>query len=227
MDVLYEDNHLIIVNKAVGDLVQGDATNDVTLLDDIKNYLKVKYNKPGNVFLGLVHRLDRPTSGAIIYAKTTKALSRLNESFKERETVKKYWAVVDNMPRCQEETLEHYLVRNTTSNKSVAMNSPRRGAKKSSLTYKVIGKSDKYTLLEIDLHTGRHHQIRAQLAAINVRIKGDLKYGFPRSNKDGGIHLHAREISFMHPVKKERVTVVAPCPKNDPLWKYFDPLLQD
>ena len=224
MEVLYEDNHLIVVNKQVGDLVQGDETNDITLLDDIKEYLKAKYNKPGNVFLGLVHRLDRPTSCAIIYAKTSKALSRLNESFKERETVKKYWAVVDQMPRCDEETLEHYLTRNTKNNKSIATTANRKGSKKSSLTYRVIGKSDKYVLLEIDLHTGRHHQIRAQLAAINVRIKGDLKYGFPRSNKDGGIHLHAREITFMHPVKKEMITVVAPCPKNDSLWQYFDPM---
>ena len=218
--ILYEDNHLIVVNKLPGELVQGDETGDRTLADDVKEYLRVKYSKPGNVYLGIPHRLDRPTSGIVVYAKTEKALIRLNEAFRGSGVRKTYWAVVDNMPRKPESTLIHYIVRNSANNKSVAYTKEIKGSKIARLDYKLIGTSDKYYLLEIALHTGRHHQIRAQLAAIGLHIKGDLKYGFPRSNPDGGIHLHARKIVFIHPVKKEEVTIVAP-PPHDPVWDYF------
>ena len=218
--ILYEDNHLIVVNKLPGELVQGDETGDRTLADDVKEYLRVKYSKPGNVYLGIPHRLDRPTSGIVVYAKTEKALIRLNEAFRGSGVRKTYWAVVDNMPRKPESTLIHYIVRNSANNKSVAYPKEIKGSKIARLDYKLIGTSDKYYLLEIALHTGRHHQIRAQLAAIGLHIKGDLKYGFLRSNPDGGIHLHARKIVFIHPVKKEEVTIVAP-PPHDPVWDYF------
>ncbi|MDY5908117.1 MAG: RNA pseudouridine synthase [Bullifex sp.] len=218
--ILYEDNHLIVVNKLPGELVQGDETGDRTLADDVKEYLRVKYSKPGNVYLGIPHRLDRPTSGIVVYAKTEKALIRLNEAFRGSGVRKTYWAVVDKMPRKPESTLIHYIVRNSANNKSVAYPKEIKGSKIARLDYKLIGTSDKYYLLEIALHTGRHHQIRAQLAAIGLHIKGDLKYGFPRSNPDGGIHLHARKIVFIHPVKKEEVTIVAP-PPHDPVWDYF------
>ena len=218
--ILFEDNHLIIINKLPGELVQGDETGDVTLADKIKEYLKITYNKPGNVYLGIPHRLDRPTSGIVVYTKTEKALIRLNEAFKGSSVKKTYWAVVDNMPKKSESTLIHYIVRNSANNKSVAYPKEIKGSKLAKLDYKVIGKSDKYYLLEIALHTGRHHQIRAQLAAIGLHIKGDLKYGFPRSNPDGGIHLHARKIVFTHPVKKEELTIIAP-PPNDTVWDYF------
>ena len=218
--ILFEDNHLIIINKLPGELVQGDETGDVTLADKIKEYLKVTYNKPGNVYLGIPHRLDRPTSGIVVYTKTEKALIRLNEAFKGSSVKKTYWAVVDNMPKKSDSTLIHYIVRNSANNKSVAYPKEIKGSKLEKLDYKVIGKSDKYYLLEIALHTGRHHQIRAQLAAIGLHIKGDLKYGFPRSNPDGGIHLHARKIVFTHPVKKEELTIIAP-PPHDTVWDYF------
>lgn len=218
--ILFEDNHLIIINKLPGELVQGDETGDITLADKIKEYLKVTYNKPGNVYLGIPHRLDRPTSGIVVYTKTEKALIRLNEAFKGSSVKKTYWAVVDNMPKKSESTLIHYIVRNSANNKSVAYPKEIKGSKLAKLDYKVIGKSDKYYLLEIALHTGRHHQIRAQLAAIGLHIKGDLKYGFPRSNPDGGIHLHARKIVFTHPVKKEELTIIAP-PPHDTVWDYF------
>lgn len=218
--ILFEDNHLIIINKLPGELVQGDETGDVTLADKIKEYLKVTYNKPGNVYLGIPHRLDRPTSGIVVYTKTEKALIRLNEAFKGSSVKKTYWAVVDNMPKKSESTLIHYIVRNSANNKSVAYPKEIKGSKLAKLDYKVIGKSDKYYLLEIALHTGRHHQIRAQLAAIGLHIKGDLKYGFARSNPDGGIHLHARKIVFTHPVKKEELTIIAP-PPHDTVWDYF------
>ena len=218
--ILYEDNHLIVVNKLPGELVQGDETGDRTLADDVKEYLRIKYSKPGNVYRGIPHRLDRPTSGIVVYAKTEKALIRLNEAFRGSGVRKTYWAVVDNMPRKPESTLIHYIVRNSANNKSVAYPKEIKGSKIARLDYKLIGTSDKYYLLEIALHTGRHHQIRAQLAAIGLHIKGDLKYGFPRSNPDGGIHLHARKIVFIHPVKKEEVTIVAP-PPHDPVWDYF------
>lgn len=218
--ILFEDNHLIIINKLPGELVQGDETGDVTLADKVKEYLKVTYNKPGNVYLGIPHRLDRPTSGIVVYTKTEKALIRLNEAFKGSSVKKTYWAVVDNMPKKSESTLIHYIVRNSANNKSVAYPKEIKGSKLAKLDYKLIGKSEKYYLLEIALHTGRHHQIRAQLAAIGLHIKGDLKYGFPRSNPDGGIHLHARKIVFTHPVKKEELTIIAP-PPHDTVWDYF------
>ncbi len=218
--ILFEDNHLIIINKLPGELVQGDETNDRTLADDVKQYLKETYHKPGNVYLGIPHRLDRPTSGIVVYAKTEKALIRLNDMFRGSSVKKTYWAVVDNPPREEEGTLIHYIVRNPQNNKSIARPKEVKGSKLARLDYKLIAKSDRYYLLEIALHTGRHHQIRAQLAAIDCHIKGDLKYGFPRSNPDGGIHLHARKIVFIHPVKKEEVVIVAP-PPHDSVWDYF------
>jgi len=218
--ILYEDNHLIIVNKLCGELVQGDKTGDETLADMVKQYLKVTYNKEGNVYLGIPHRLDRPTSGIVVYAKTEKALVRLNELFRGSAVKKIYWAVVDNLPSQLEGTLVHYMVRNTKQNKSTATPIERKGSKVGKLDYKVISSSKNYHLLEIELHTGRHHQIRAQLAAIGLHIKGDLKYGSPRSNPDGGICLHARSISFIHPVKKEEIFIVAN-PPRDALWDAF------
>ena len=220
IEVLFEDNHLIIVNKPVGMLVQGDKTGDKSILDHVKEYIKKKYDKPGKVYLGLPHRLDRPTSGIVILAKTSKALGRLNNMFKENEMKKMYWAVVDKAPPKITETLVHFLVKNEKSNKSKAFNKPSKNTKEASLTYNFIKKSDNFFLLEIDLHTGRHHQIRAQLAKINCHIKGDLKYGAKRSNKNGGIHLHSRKIEFVHPVNKEEIKIIAPPPK-DPVWDFF------
>ncbi len=220
-EILFEDNHIIAVNKRCGEIVQGDKTGDRTLGDEVKVYIKGKYNKPGEVFLGVVHRLDRPTSGILLFARTSKALTRLNELFKkEGEVQKTYWAVVDQRPVPETATLEHWLTRDEKQNKSFAFTSERKESKKASLTYRYLGSSDRFHLLEIDLHTGRHHQIRAQLAAIGLHIKGDLKYGFPRSNPDAGIHLHARRIRFTHPVTKEQLVLVAPPPK-DPVWDYF------
>jgi 23S rRNA pseudouridine1911/1915/1917 synthase len=217
IQILYEDNHLIIVNKRVGDIVQGDKTGDKPLSEVVKSYIKAKYNKPGEVYLGVVHRLDRPTSGVVVFAKTSKALSRLNETLRRKEIKKTYWAMVKNPVLPNSGTLIHYVIKNQKNNKSTAYNSEIKGSKKAILHYKLVKKLDKYSLLEIDLETGRHHQIRVQLSKIRLHIKGDLKYGFNRSNKDGGIHLHARKISFIHPVKKERITLLAPTPK-DPLW---------
>ena len=218
--ILYEDNHLIVINKLPKELVQSDITQDETLADKVKEYLKVTYNKKGNVYLGIPHRLDRPTSGIVIFTKTDKALSRLCNAFRENEIKKKYWAVVDRAPSKSEGTLVHYLMRDTKKNKSFASLVKKKNTKEAKLSYKLIGASKSFYLLEIDLHTGRHHQIRAQLATMNVHIKGDLKYGFPRSNKDGGICLHAREVSFIHPIKKEQITLVANPPK-DVVWDYF------
>ncbi|MCR5731717.1 MAG: RNA pseudouridine synthase [Sphaerochaetaceae bacterium] len=218
--ILYEDNHLIVVNKLPGELVQGDETGDETLADRVKNYLKTTYNKPGNVYLGIPHRLDRPTSGIVVYAKTEKALVRLNDAFRGSDVKKTYWAVVDSCPRENEGTLIHYIVRDSRNNTSRAYPKEVKGSKLAKLSYTVLGKSDRYYLLEIDLHTGRHHQIRAQLAAIGCHIKGDLKYGAARSNPDGGIHLHARRIRFTHPVKKEPLEIVA-APPSDSVWNYF------
>lgn len=219
-NILYEDNHLIIVNKMPGELVQGDESGDRTLADDVKDYLRVTYNKKGNVYLGIPHRLDRPTSGIVVYAKTEKALIRLNEMFRSSSVKKIYWAIVDRKPLKDEGELVHYIVRNSETNKSIAYNKEVKGSKVARLSYKVLASSDRYHLIEIFLHTGRHHQIRAQLKAIGVHIKGDLKYGAERSNSDGGISLHARKVSFIHPVKKEELTVIAPPPK-DKLWSYF------
>ena len=221
MKVAYEDNHIIAVNKACGEMVQGDKTGDDTLLDIVKLYLKKKYNKPGNVFLGLPHRLDRPTSGLVILAKTGKVLPRLNKLFQTRGEVKKtYWAVVDKRPPKFQETLEDYLIKNESQNRSYSVDKNRAGAKFASLTYRHVASIDRYYLLEVELLTGRHHQIRVQLRERNLFIKGDLKYGFPRSNRDKGIHLHARKIEFIHPVKKIPVSIVAD-PPEDVVWNEF------
>lgn len=221
--VLLEDNHLLVVNKMPSEIVQGDKTGDQPLSETLKHYLKVKYNKQGNVFIGVVHRIDRPVSGAVVFAKTSKALTRLNNMVKQRTLKKTYWAIVKQPPPKTEDTLTHFLVRNQKKNKSFAYKKPVENSKEALLSYKLIAASNDYYLLEIDLHTGRHHQIRAQLAAIGCPIKGDLKYGFPRSNPDASISLHARKIEFIHPVKKEPVVVVAPPPK-DALWNYFSSL---
>lgn len=217
LQVLFEDNHIIVINKRVGDLVQGDKTGDHPLSEIIKDYLKEKYNKPGAVFLGVIHRLDRPTTGIVVFAKTSKALTRLNDTFKNRETEKTYWAIVKNQPPKNEDVLIHYIKRNSKNNTSKAFNKEVTDSKKASLEYKIIKKLDNYFVLEIDLHTGRHHQIRAQLQAIGCSIKGDLKYGFDRSNIDGGIHLHARKLSLLHPVTKEKLHFIADTP-NEALW---------
>ena len=217
MKILYEDNHLIAVGKTCNEIVQGDKTGDTPLVDTLKQYLKEKYNKPGNVFCGVTHRLDRPVSGIVVFAKTGKALERFNEMLRNHEVKKTYWAIVKNAPHEASATLTHYLLRNEKQNKSYAYTTAKNGAKKSVLSYKVIARSDNYHLLEIDLQTGRHHQIRCQLAAIGCPIKGDLKYGSPRSNPNGGISLHARQIEFVHPVSKLPVRIVAPTP-DEPLW---------
>jgi len=226
MTVLYEDNHIIIVNKTVSEIVQGDKTGDKPLSEIVKDWLKDKYNKPGNVFCGVTHRLDRPVSGIVIFAKTSKALSRLNEMFKNKEIEKTYWAIVKNAPSKAEDTLIHYLIKNEKQNKSYAYDTEKPESKKSILHYKVISESDRYTLLEINLETGRHHQIRTQLSKIGSPIKGDLKYGFDRSNPDAGISLHARKVSFIHPVSKEQIEVIAPVPEEK-LWKFFEEKLSE
>ena len=218
LQILHEDNHIIVINKRVGDIVQGDKTGDIPLSEIVKQYIKEKYNKPGDVFLGVVHRLDRPTSGIVVFAKTSKALSRLNETFKNRETQKTYWAVVKNCPPKEKDTLIHFLKRNTKNNTSKANLKEVPDSKKASLSYQIIKKLDNYYALEIDLHTGRHHQIRAQLQAIGCPIKGDLKYGFDRSNPDGGIHLHAKKLIITHPVSKEILKFIANTPV-DSIWK--------
>ena len=218
MTVVYEDNHIIIVNKTASEIVQGDKTGDVPLSETVKQYLKEKYHKPGNVFIGVTHRLDRPVSGLVVFAKTSKALSRLNEMFKNSEVKKTYWAIVKQTPAETEGELVNYLVRNEKQNKSYAYDTEKPGSKKAILHYRLIARSDNYSLLEVDLKTGRHHQIRCQLAKMGCPIKGDLKYGFPRSNPDGSICLHARRVRFVHPVSKELIDVVAPVP-SDNLWQ--------
>ncbi|MEP0211916.1 MAG: RluA family pseudouridine synthase [Cellulophaga sp.] len=217
LQVLYEDNHLIAINKRVGDIVQGDKTGDAPLSDIVKAYIKEKYNKPGNVYLGVAHRLDRPTTGIVVFAKTSKALPRLNKLFAEKDAKKTYWAVVKQQPKKQKDTLVNWLKRNTKQNKSYANIKEVSDSKKAILDYSILKKLDNYYLLEINLQTGRHHQIRSQLSGIGCPIKGDLKYGFNRSNSDGGIHLHARKLSFIHPVKKEPLEIIAPLP-IDPIW---------
>jgi len=217
LQVLHEDNHIIVINKRVGDIVQGDKTGDKPLSEVVKEYIKDKYNKPGEVFLGVIHRLDRPTSGIVIFARTSKALARMNELFSNRETQKTYWAIVKNKPQNSEDKLVHYLKRNEKNNTSKAHSKEVSESKIASLDYKIIASLQNYYALEINLHTGRHHQIRAQLSAIGSPIKGDLKYGFDRSNPDGGIHLHARKLVFIHPVSKENIEIVAPTP-NDVIW---------
>ena len=217
LQILHEDNHIIAINKRIGDIVQGDKTGDKPLSEVVKEYIKEKYNKPGEVFLGVVHRLDRPTTGIVVFARTSKALTRLNELFSNRETQKTYWAIVKNKPEKEQDTLVHFLKRNEKNNTSKAHTKEVPESKKASLDYKIIKKLDNYFALEINLHTGRHHQIRAQLASIGCPIKGDLKYGFDRSNPDGGIHLHARKLVFIHPVSKEVLEIIAPTPK-DSIW---------
>lgn len=217
LQILHEDNHLIVINKRVGDIVQGDKTGDKPLSDVVKEYIKEKYNKPGEVFLGVVHRLDRPTTGIIVFARTSKALTRMNKLFSNRETQKTYWAIVKNKPQNLEDKLVHYLKRNEKNNTSKAYTKEVPDSKLASLDYKIIKELNNYFALEINLHTGRHHQIRAQLSTIGSPIKGDLKYGFDRSNPDGGIHLHARKLVFIHPVSKEKINIEAPVP-NDVIW---------
>lgn len=216
--VLYEDNHIIIINKRVGDIVQGDKTGDKPLSDVVKAYIKDKYNKPGNVYLGTVHRLDRPTSGLVIFAKTSKVLPRLNKLFVSKEISKTYWAIVKNQPPKKEGTLVDWLKKNPKNNKSYVHNKEVKDSKKAILHYKTLKKLNTYFLLEINLETGRHHQIRCQLSNMGCPIKGDLKYGFDRSNKDAGIHLHAKEIQFVHPVSKKHIHIIAPLPK-DAIWE--------
>ncbi|MEA3479603.1 MAG: RNA pseudouridine synthase [Bacteroidota bacterium] len=219
-DVLYEDNHIIAVNKRPSDIVQGDKTGDQPLSDKVKVFLKEKYNKPGNVFAGVVHRLDRPVSGVVLFAKTGKALSRLNELIRDRQIRKRYWAIIPKQPPRKQDKLVHYLIKNQQKNMSFAFMEEGKGRLKAELEYTLIGRSDNYYLLDVNLLTGRHHQIRVQLAEIGCPVKGDLKYGAARSNKDGSIHLHAKEIEFIHPVKKEKIIISAP-PPRDPVWDYF------
>ncbi len=222
IEVLYEDNHIIAVNKKVSDIVQGDKTGDTPLSEYIKQYLKEKYNKPGNVFVGVTHRLDRPTSGVVVFTRTSKALTRMNEIFKQKQAIRKtYWAIVKNCPEQEKGQLHNFLFRDSKKNKSFVCEQGKTGAKEAVLNYLVITRSDKYCLLEIELLTGRHHQIRAQLAHINCPIKGDLKYGFARSNPDAGICLHAQMIEFTHPVSKNKIKITAPTPNNK-LWKFFE-----
>lgn len=217
--IVFEDNHLLVINKKAGQLVQGDKTGDLSLLDLIKNFIKVRDQKPGNVFLGLVHRIDRPTSGLVIYAKTSKALSRLTQMVKNREIKKTYWAVVPKAEIPKSQRLINYLQKNEKNNKATVFPKATDGAKEAILNYEIIKVLDNFQLLEVDLETGRHHQIRAQLSKIGVPIKGDLKYGSARSNPDGGIHLHARQLEFIHPVTKENIKITAPVPQNDAVWK--------
>lgn len=225
MEVLYEDNHLIIVNKTCSEIVQGDKTGDTPLSEMLKVWLKEKYNKPGNVFVGVTHRLDRPVSGLVVFAKTGKALARLNDMFRNGEVKKQYWAIVKHAPEQASGELVHYLVRNEKSNKSVAYDRERPGSKRAVLDYRILARSDRYTLLEVDLKTGRHHQIRCQLSKMGSPIKGDLKYGAERSNPDGGISLHARHVEFIHPVSKKLISVTAPVP-GDKLWKAFEQMVE-
>jgi len=217
MEILYEDNHIIAINKKSTELVQGDQTGDETLSDRVKKYLAIKYHKTGDVFLGVVHRLDRPVSGAILFARTSKALGRLNKMFQEKQVSKKYLAVVQNRPPAEEGSLFNYLKKNEKQNKSYAYDNHVKGSKEALLSYRLVNRTERYYLLEIDLHTGRHHQIRCQLAKAGCPVKGDLKYGFPRSNNDGSISLHAWKIRFIHPVKKQEIELIAPLPGND-IW---------
>lgn len=218
--ILYEDNHIVVVNKRNSDIIQSDISGDRTLCDVVKQYVKVKYNKPGKAFIGTVHRLDRPVSGVILYARTTKALNRLLNMFKYREVQKTYWAVVKNPPPKKEDVIVNYLIKNERQNKSFAYDTPAEGRKESELAYKVIGQSQHYTFVEVYPRTGRHHQIRATLSSLGSPIKGDVKYGAKRTNDNASIHLHARQIEFIHPVRKEPMKFIAP-PPEDPLWDDF------
>jgi len=218
--ILFEDNHLIIINKKSGEIVQGDKTGDVPLLEDVKDYIKYKYNKPGDVFLGLIHRIDRPVSGIVMFARTSKSLTRMNQLFHDRHIEKKYWAIVKNKPAEKEGLLTHYLIKDNYKNISKVYNYEKKGAVKAVLDYKIIAQSDTFYLLEVNLHTGRHHQIRAQLSAINCPIKGDIKYGYNRTNENASICLHAVYASFIHPVTKEKIEIKAPLP-DDKTWQLF------
>ena len=220
-DILFEDNHLIVVNKRCGDLVQPDPNGDSALENEIKAFIKVRDNKPFDVFLGVVHRIDRPVSGVVLFAKTSKALARMNEMIRGGQISKKYWAVVENRPQAESGELIHYILRDGKSNRSYCYNTPKGDAKRAVLRYAVLGASERYTLVEVELLTGRHHQIRAQLSKIGCPIKGDLKYGAKRSNPNGGISLHSRSMSFIHPVRKENITIEAPVPTDDNLWLFF------
>ncbi|HBI58823.1 MAG: RluA family pseudouridine synthase [Duncaniella sp.] len=222
MQVVYEDNHIIIVNKAPGEIVQGDKTGDEPLVETVKRWIKEKYAKPGNVFLGVVHRLDRPVAGLVVFAKTSKALARMNEMFRNGEVKKTYWALTRNLPPKEEDRIIHYITTTEKNNKSYASLTPKNGAKEAILSYRHIGSSDRYNLLEVNLETGRKHQIRVQLAAIGCPIRGDLKYGDKRSNPDGSISLMARRIQFVHPVSGKEIDVTAPLPDNNPLWQAFN-----
>lgn len=222
MQVVYEDNHIIIVNKAPGEIVQGDKTGDEPLVETVKRWIKEKYAKPGNVFLGVVHRLDRPVAGLVVFAKTSKALARMNEMFRNGEVKKTYWALTRNLPPKEEDRIIHYITTTEKNNKSYASLTPKNGAKEAILSYRHIGSSDRYNLLEVNLETGRKHQIRVQLAAIGCPIRGDLKYGDKRSNPDGSISLMARRIQFVHPVSGKEIDVTAPLPDNNPLWQTFN-----
>lgn len=225
MTILYEDNHIIAVNKTCNEIVQGDKTGDTPLSELVKDYIKVRYNKPGEVFLGVTHRLDRPTSGVVLFARTSKALTRLNEMFRSHDQIRKtYWAIVQGCPKLPEARLENYLIRNEAQNKSYIAKPNAANAKQAILIYRTLAHGDNYSLLEVNLQTGRHHQIRCQLAAIGCPIKGDLKYGARRSNPDGGICLHARRIEFIHPVSKQPLSIVAPVPA-DPIWQALTPNL--
>lgn len=220
-DILFEDNHLIVVNKRCGDLVQPDPNGDSALENEIKAFIKVRDNKPFDVFLGVVHRIDRPVSGVVLFAKTSKALARMNEMIRGGQISKKYWAVVENRPQAESGELVHYILRDGKSNRSYCYNTPKGDAKRAVLRYAVLGASERYTLVEVELLTGRHHQIRAQLSKIGCPIKGDLKYGAKRSNPNGGISLHSRSMSFIHPVRKENISIEAPVPTDDNLWLFF------
>ncbi len=223
--VLFEDNHLIVINKRASEIVQGDKTGDEPLVEKVREYIRTKFAKPGNVFCGLVHRLDRPTSGVLVFARTSKALERMNKLFAEKHPEKTYWAVVEKAPLKKADSLTNHLTRNEKQNKSYVSELPKNGSKEARLSYKQIHQSDRYTLLEVRLETGRHHQIRAQLSTIGCIIKGDLKYGAKRSNPDGSIHLHARSLRFKHPTREEEITIVAPVP-NEPLWQWFEQALK-
>ena len=221
LNILFEDNHLIIVNKYSGDIVQSDKTGDKPLVDKVKEYIKEKYNKPGDVFLGIPHRIDRPTTGIVIFCRNSRSLERINQMFKDKAISKTYWAIVKDKPPAESAKLVHYMKRNEQQNKSYASDQKTTGSQHAELDYRILASSDRYFLLEIDLHTGRHHQIRAQLSKIGCPIKGDLKYGYDRSNEDASISLHARKVSFIHPSKKTMMEIVAPVP-DDKLWKYFE-----
>lgn len=227
IEVVYEDNHLIVVNKRAGEIVQGDKTGDEPLLERVRQYIKETYAKPGNVFCGLVHRLDRPVAGLVIFAKTSKALTRMNELFRNGGVSKTYWAITRNTPTETEASLTHWITTVEKNNKSTAHNSPRPNAKEARLSYRLIAQSDRYNLLEVRLETGRKHQIRVQLSAIGCPVKGDLKYGDKRSNPDGSISLMARKVEFIHPVSGKKISLTAPVPQNDTLWAAFNDLTQN